>query len=416
MFVPMDLLYDYLENLVNHDFVIYGFWPHGSKNLEHLVPKHDYTMLDAVTRPILIFHDQEPLNFELYQPENLEHTTWFKSWPNEFRQWWTNRNLRSACEVNIYDRCIVTHSEHRSAQVAKYQAQGFETVYVWSHALLSRDWYRYAMIDPKLQVTRTARHDFNIYARAWTGTREYRLYFLSLIKDIAQHCRTTFSTHDPDYYLDHKFMNSKYRIHNLDLENYFGNTSVSSNSSATYDADHVCSTRFDVVLETIYDQDRIHITEKTLRPIACGQAFILTAPAGSLEYLRGYGFKTFHSVLDESYDQEPDPVKRLQMIAMEMRRIARLSNAEKTRLMEQCQPIIEHNQRHFFGNDFFNQVVNEYIANMQQAMANVKLSKHGTELAQHLEIYNQWPGYKTHPDAAAIMEVLPAAWAQVHAA
>lgn len=406
MFVPMDLLYDYLEHIVNHDFVIYRFWPHGSKNIQDLVPKHDYTMLDSVTRPILIFHDQEPLNFDLYQSQNLEHTTWFKDWPLEFRQWWLNRNLRSACEVNVHDRCIVTHSEHNSAQVLLYQQHGFETVYVWSHALLSRDWYRYAMLDPKLQQPRSVKHDFNIYSRAWSGTREYRLYFLSLITDIAHHCRTTFSTQDQTHYLDYRFANSRYDIGKLDLENYFGDTSVSSHSSATYDAEHVCSTGFDVVLETIFDQDRIHLTEKSLRPIACGQPFLLVAAAGSLSYLRGYGFQTFESVIDESYDLESDPVRRLHMITAEMKRIARMSSQQKNQLMQQCKPIVEHNQTHFFSTDFFNQVVNEYIVNMQQAMLAVSQSRHGSEPREHVAIYDRWPEFRSHPDAEPILRVL----------
>jgi hypothetical protein len=44
------------------------------------------------------------------------------------------------------------------------------------------------------------------------------------------------------------------------------------------------------------------LTEKALRPIACGQPFILAATPGSLQYLRSYGFKTFSGYIDETYD------------------------------------------------------------------------------------------------------------------
>lgn len=405
MFVPLDLLHDYLENIVNHDFVIYRFWPHGSKNIENLVSKRKYTMFEAITRPILIYHDQEPLDFDQYQAVNLDTAPWFKDWPLDFRQFWLARNLRSACEVNIYDRAIITHSEYQSQEVAKYQANGFEPVYVWSHALLARDWYRYAMLDPKLNNEKTLAYDFNIYARAWTGSREYRLLFLALLYDIAHHCRVTFSVEDQGHYLAHKFINPNFDIHGTDIENLFGNAMVPSDSSATYDADHYQTCLIDVVLETIFDEQRIHLTEKTLRPLACGQPFILAAPAESLKYLQSYGFETFAPFINEGYDKETNPVKRLRCIVQEMQRIARLPTREKVNLAKSLQSIAYRNKKHFFSNDFFTQVINEYMVNMQQALHNTLKSKMGTEWHQHLALYDKWPAYKAHPDAGALFEV-----------
>jgi hypothetical protein len=405
MFVPLDTLYDYLDDVIKQDLVIYRFWPHGSKNLEHLTPKRDYTMFDCVTRPIMICHDQEPLNWDLYGANNLNDVTWFKDWPEQFRQFWFARNLRSACEINIHDRCILTHSEYNSSQVEQYHANGFEPVYVWSHALLARDWYRYAMVDPKLQQHNTLTYDFNIYARAWSGSREYRLLLLSMLSDIAHHCRVTFSTQDQGHYLDHKFVNPRFDIHNLDLENLFGNTQVSSHNSATYDADHYTSCAIDVVLETIFDESRIYLTEKTLRPLACAQPFILVAPAGSLRYLQNYGFETFDTLIDESYDQEVDPVQRLRCIAQEMQRISRMPQAKKIQLHQALRRIAERNQQHFFSQVFFSQVVNEYMVNMQQAIRNTLNSRQGTEWHQHLALYDQYPDYKTHNDVMPLWQV-----------
>jgi hypothetical protein len=42
--------------------------------------------------------------------------------------------------------------------------------------------------------------------------------------------------------------------------------------------------------------------------------FILTATAGSLEYLRSYGFQTFSALWDESYDNIADWQKRINRI------------------------------------------------------------------------------------------------------
>ena len=59
--------------------------------------------------------------------------------------------------------------------------------------------------------------------------------------------------------------------------------------------------KVNIVTETLYENSQIHITEKTFRAIALEMPFVLVAPAGSLEYMREYGFKTFGDVFDESY-------------------------------------------------------------------------------------------------------------------
>jgi hypothetical protein len=69
MSVPLDRLYDFLDGISGHDLIIYGWRPHGSKKLQDLaawsqVPKE---WQDLRTRPTLIFHDQEPLDYDCSQ-------------------------------------------------------------------------------------------------------------------------------------------------------------------------------------------------------------------------------------------------------------------------------------------------------------------------------------------------------------
>jgi hypothetical protein len=70
------------------------------------------------------------------------------------------------------------------------------------------------------------------------------------------------------------------------------------------------------VLETLFDDHRWHLTEKSLRPIACGKPFVLMATPGSLQYLRQYGFKTFDGLIDETYDSIQNPKQRLQAVLL----------------------------------------------------------------------------------------------------
>lgn len=396
MSIPLAQLYHFYDDIVSDDLIIYRFDPPGSRKLQDLQQHYAYSLNDVVTLPVMICHDQEPLNFDLYSAQH-NSGTWRRmagdGWPREFEIFWEGRNLRSACEVNIHDRCLLLHSEQRGQNLEFYQAQGFEPVYVWSHGILARDWYRYAAIDPKIIAIPEPMLDFNIYARAWTGTREYRLKLLAMIADIGHRCRVTFSTQDQDTnYLDYVTNNPAFNINKLDLENLYGNTVIDSTASASYSWQHRHQCAIDVVTETLFDDDRLHLTEKSLRPMACAQPFIMVGPWGSLEYLRGYGFETFGDYVDESYDCIKDPVLRLKAVAKLMHDIARMSTADKSLLYKQLYKIARNNQQHFFGGAFFKQIVAEYSMNIREGLRIVKSSQQGTEWSANLKLYQQYPG------------------------
>lgn len=103
-----------------------------------------------------------------------------------------------------------------------------------------------------------------------------------------------------------------------------------------------------VPTETVYFGDRTHITEKTFKAIALGMPFVLIATAGSLEYLREYGFRTFHDIWDESYDNNTDDLSRLQQVADLLADIDSMSLRERKSIYRHCWPVIEHNWNHFY--------------------------------------------------------------------
>ena len=107
-----------------------------------------------------------------------------------------------------------------------------------------------------------------------------------------------------------------------------------------------------LVTETVATGRRHHITEKTFKPIAMGMPFVLVATAGSLEYLRRYGFKTFGHVWDESYDTVLDDHERIQAVASLLRTLCDLSVEERIALYTLCRETIEHNWNHFYNGGF----------------------------------------------------------------
>jgi hypothetical protein len=79
---------------------------------------------------------------------------------------------------------------------------------------------------------------------------------------------------------------------------------------------------------------------------------VLASAAGSLEYLRRYGFQTFGSIWDESYDQETDDLRRLELIANLLRDLDSQSPRELQEIYRAVQPMVRHNYEHFYGGDF----------------------------------------------------------------
>lgn len=107
-----------------------------------------------------------------------------------------------------------------------------------------------------------------------------------------------------------------------------------------------------VPTETVFFGDRLHLTEKTFKAIALEMPFVLVAPAGSLAYLREYGFRTFDHVWDESYDIETNDVARIEAVTGLLKQLDSLSVAERQAIHRACLPVIEHNYQHFYHGGF----------------------------------------------------------------
>jgi len=98
-----------------------------------------------------------------------------------------------------------------------------------------------------------------------------------------------------------------------------------------------------VVSEVFYnDEDPCFISEKTFKPIACSQPFIILGNYLFLETLKELGYKTFHPIINEKYDTYDDPI-RLRVIILEMKRIQKLSQKEKLEWYLSMQDILQHN-------------------------------------------------------------------------
>ena len=101
-----------------------------------------------------------------------------------------------------------------------------------------------------------------------------------------------------------------------------------------------------IVNETYFFNNIIHITEKTYKPIAFMQPFIMVAAPFSLKHIQDVGFKTFDKFWDESYDLETDHVSRMNKIVDLIKQISKWSDDEKMKFIQESMSILEHNKNH----------------------------------------------------------------------
>jgi len=372
MNIPLDRLYHYICDIAQEVYggpiIIYRFWPHGSKNINNLnFLRVIDTWYEKLISPLVWCNDQEPLDYEFYKTYLNQHLSEFNHLLKSVGKYSPPTNLNY--HRGIFEKGLLLHSEKRSNNLKKYQLDNeLIPVYYWSHAVIARDWFRYAEHETFQKNTKKT---FLIYNRAWSGTREYRLRFSDLLieHNLIDQCQTSNNPIDLElniHYANHKFTNPQWKPIHV-LEDFLQPTTADATSSADFNTNDYNSTDIEVVLETLFDDNRLHLTEKSLRPIACGQPFILAGTQGSLEYIRGYGFKTFNTVWDESYDQIADPEKRLIAIIDLMQQVAAWDQSTKKNKLLQAQEIADYNHQWFFSQDFFNLIINELKTNLKLA-------------------------------------------------
>lgn len=375
--------------------LIYGWIIHGSKksaDLSSLHPLHDDSTF--IHKPVVLFHDQEPLQYNMYSQEELycEAKKRYPTFSDSKLQYVATLNLRCLTTpiASVNDQILLVHSEQRSSSLRDYEQHGCIGVYFWSHALIAADWFRYAEHDPILcPDINSIKTDFLIYNRAWCGTREYRLAFTNNLcqQGLHVHSLISFSPYDTGvHYRDHVMSNTAFETEFEDLENLLPINVHDSNSSADYNNLDYKNCGIEVVLETLFDDTRWHLTEKSLRPIACGRPFILMATPGSLAYLRSYGFETFDSLIDETYDTIQDHASRLSAVLAEMQRIANLPLREKRQLWSKLYTIAERNKRLFFSTEWQHSIETEFFQNLNAGIAELASRSKGTIRKRMLEL------------------------------
>jgi len=142
---------------------------------------------------------------------------------------------------------------------------------------------------------------------------------------------------------------------------------INSIPEELYDADKLCSlneeqkiktlntlfciinSKFSLVIESEMETKTNRYTEKTLKPISAGQPFIVSGNYQTLKLLKKDGFRTFHPYINENYDEEENPRKRISMIVDEIQRLKSLTKEDWGALNANIHDILEHNKKHLLN-------------------------------------------------------------------
>jgi hypothetical protein len=248
-------------------------------------------------------------------------------------------------------------------------------LYYFFHGFAALDWYRghYALNYNKL-IVKPYEYDFIAFNRIINNDRSYRIYFVSKLKELEllKHGQVSFNVTDNlfDDWQDEvadpiSKLSGNARQH---IEQHL--TGISKlvidhpelSGSASADIPRGNDAFWHIVTETVFYYDKLHLTEKAFKPIVSKQPFMLLAAPGNLAYLRSYGFKTFDSVIDESYDLIQDNDARIEAVVNQLHWYCNLTPGEKRDIIQQLEPIIQHNFDHFYG-EFRHIITRELIDN-----------------------------------------------------
>ena len=110
--------------------------------------------------------------------------------------------------------------------------------------------------------------------------------------------------------------------------------------------DYYVNSYFSLVSATIAldTQDRSRsVTEKEFKTMLAQHPFLLLGRPYTLRHLKDMGFMTFDKWFDEAYDEEPDLLTRMTMLAMEVKRLVNTPNAKWEKMLSEMIPILRHN-------------------------------------------------------------------------
>ena len=108
-------------------------------------------------------------------------------------------------------------------------------------------------------------------------------------------------------------------------------------------------TYYSIVAETTAENSYNQYTEKVAKPIIAGRPFVAFAGQNYLSNLRHLGFRTFSTVIDESYDTIADMRQR---VSAAWAQVEWLCAQDPEHVYRKLHDVLQHNCQHFLSTDW----------------------------------------------------------------
>lgn len=307
---------------------------------------------DIPEKDFIFFHDQEPVHLDQFKPLFDAVTTHNKDI--------IRLNLLAEYRGKRIRGNVVVSERGDNVELL-YNMYGWNTHYYFYHGWACQDWFRgydKTFLIPRA-CDRSPTKTFMSPNRIVAGKRDHRVLFLyNVFKNKLENNHISAPRICPQENVDISTIASKYNNTYQDIEQvfstadlpklFYGEGTQTMTSCWLGNFEEASDSLIYVPTETVYFGNRTHLTEKTFKAIALEMPFVLIAPAGSLEYLKEYGFKTFASVFDESYDQETNDILRIEKATKLLKDLDDLTLKDRLQIHRACLPIVEHNYNHFY--------------------------------------------------------------------
>jgi len=347
-------IFHYLKSIITYRRVLY-LLPYGSnqpENLERIADDIGHTSKDVNDGPLIIFYDQEPIlgsyNYKLFD------------------------YIRDNCQGPFI--LVTTEKDSEPLNEIK-QRYNWPTVYYFHHVFAAHDWFRGVQYDSRLipPKKRKLKKKYISFNRLTSGKRVYRSLFISELiqrnildqgyvsynvvcpENNKDYVKNLLEAKDSGMITNEQLVKALSNIANISLPlriDYQNQTSIPNHSFALSAVKETQESFIYVVTETCYWETKCHLTEKIFKPIVSRMPFILVGPAHNLRYLHSYGFQTFSTWIDESYDAIEDPIARMEAIGQVLEDICRMSFDELESILRRMEDVLEYNYNLFYSQKF----------------------------------------------------------------
>lgn len=340
--IPFDFFYNVYFDKFFSELDVSMVCPKLGSNLtkfstEYPLKTQLYPANKSLHKDVIIFYDQEPVDVNIF-----------------YKEFYRANNL------SMHNLKLVVTSEVSLDEEFIQEKFSTSTMNYFYHGLLCPEWYRnywYTVPDPNLDFE----HVYITYNNLVTWKRLYRANLLVELhnRKLMDQGLVSFKGLSQDELalsLQYTLLPAKHKDnvakHSQLLEQkiVLDDQNVNGHYSSAINIPHIRSAFINLVTETVFYENKQHLTEKVFKPIVAKMPFLLLAGSKNLEYLKSYGFKTFSDYWDEGYDLIANNADRFDAVLAILEKLCSLPMHELVSMKKDMRGLLEHNFNYFYRN------------------------------------------------------------------